>query len=216
MNVHHFHDRTDRWVRVAGTGVAATVLFLLSGCSGGSSTREYPLVSETRLVRAGDRATYKFAGELNGTATVVLRTAGDLIQVDTDTRFQTPQGTIEASDTETYRQTDGDLLVEHLDGFALDFPKRVAADTRFSNIRRVCAEEDEQGACLREDDEAYEFEVVGQETVTVPAGKFEAWKVEVTQGEQTDTWYVAPQIGMFPVKAVTNGLTMTLQSIELK
>ena len=217
MSMRQFGIDATRWGRFCATWMAATAFFLLPGCSGGgSATRDYPLTSETRIIKAGDRATYAFSGELSGTATVSIRTEGDLIHLDTTTRFNSPGGPLEFSDTETYRQTDGDLFYKHINGFALEFPKLVNAATEFANTRRVCAEEDEDGVCLREEDEAYGFRVVGQETVTVPAGKFASWKVEVTQGAEIDTWFVAPQLGMFPVKAVTAGLTMTLQSFELK
>lgn len=217
MDNRRLGNDSTRWVRFCTTWLAATAFFLLPGCSGGdSTTREFPLTSETRIVKAGDRATYAISGEFNGSATVSIRTEGDLVYLDSTIRFNSPDGPVEFTETESYRQTDGDLFLKHLNGFALEIPKRVNASTQFTNTRRVCAEEDEQGVCLRETDETYGFRVIGQETVTVPAGKFTSWKVEVTNDTVTDTWFVAPQLGMFPVKAVTEGLTMTLQSFELK
>jgi len=208
MSMRRFGLDSIRWGRFCATWMAATAFFLLPGCSGGgSTTREYPLTSETRIIKAGDRATYKIV-DSEGTR--------DLIHLDTTVRFNSPDGPLEFTETDTYRQTDGDLFYKHINGSALEIPKLVNASTQLNNVRRVCAEENEQGVCQREEDENYGFRVLGQETVTVPAGKFATWKVEVTQGAEVDTWFVAPQLGMFPVKAVTAGLTMTLQSYELK
>ena len=207
----------------AAAGFAMVAAAWISGCSGGSSgVPTYPLATDTRIIRSGDTATYGIvdsdpeSGARTATLTATARINGTSLILDSKVVAQTQGGPVEITESETYRQTDGDVYYQHRTGFALEIPRKVQAGVDLTNIRRVCAEENENGVCQREIDESYRFKVTGQETVTVPAGKFAVWVVEVTEGSDVSTWRLAPQLGMFPVKVTSGTMEFTLTKFTLK
>ncbi|MFM7321153.1 MAG: hypothetical protein ACKO5K_06470 [Armatimonadota bacterium] len=195
----------------------ATALFAVPivGCGGGGST---PIArsAQTRIIQTGDRAVYSLTGDLNGTMTLTLARTGDDVTVTTKASLNTPVGPIEFEESEDFRQTDGDVLIKHIEGYALQIPRSFAPDATFTNVRTVCEEEDANGACVRTGTEEYAFTVTGTGLASVPAGTYETWVVQVREGTDTSTFQMAPQLGIFPVKVVGPGLTMVLKETNIR
>jgi len=193
---------------------ALAALVLLAGCGGGGA----PIIArsaQTRVVQTGDRAVYTLSGDLSGTMEVTLARTGDDLAVTTKATLTTPMGPISFEETEDFRQTDGDVSIKHLEGYALEIPRTYSDGATFSNVRTVCEEEDANGACLRTGTENYTFTVTGKGAVNVPAGTFETWTARVEDGADISTFHMAPQLGMFPVKVVGPGLTMVLKETNI-
>jgi len=202
-------------LRLAPIAFASLLGLALAGCGGGGSA---PIArsAQTRIVQAGDRAVYTLTGDISGTMTVTLARTGDEVLVNTKATLNTPLGPVEFDESEDFRQTDGDVSIRHLEGYALQIPRTFAPDAAFTNVRTVCEEEDANGACLRTGPEEYEFAVTGTGIASVPAGVYETWVVEVREGADVSTFQMAPQLGMFPVKVVGPGMTMVLKETNIR
>jgi len=195
--------------------LACACAVAVAGCGGGGGA-PIARTAQTRIVQSGDRAVYALSGDLNGTMTVTLARNGDDVVVTTKASLETPVGPVSFEDTEDFRQTDGDVLIKHLEGYAIEIPRAFAADTMFTNVRTVCEEEGTDGGCLRTGSQEYAFRVIGTGMASVPAGVYETWVVEVREGTDTSTFQMAPQLGLFPVKVAGPGMTMVLKETNIR
>lgn len=197
---------------------------ILFGCGSGSGDTA-SAVNKTRALQVGDSWSYDFSGKghstnqnytYSGTSTII--TTQELINTETvlaatsteSVNFST--GSSSTYSAVTYVQQDsttGDIRL-----YGRKDPNSVAKTVTDRPLPVIWPGTWETGKTITAsihysdgsaDSTSYTYTIMGQESVTTPAGTFATWKYVIVAGTVTETFWFSPQLGFYVKIAMTNG-----------
>ena len=214
----NMHKMVVKWV------ILFSLPVIFFGCGSGSVDTT-SAVNNTRALQVGDSWSYDFSGQghsssqnytYSGTSTII--TTQELINTETvlaATSTESVTFSSGSSSTDsgvTYMQQDsnsGDIRL-----YGMKYPNSVVKTVTDRPLPVIWPGTWESGKTNTTnihysdgttDSTSYSYTIMGQESVTTPAGTFATWKYVIVSGTVNETFWFSPQLGNYVKIAMTNG-----------